>query len=634
METMRVENLAKTYGEKTLFDKLNFIINEHDRIGLIGTNGTGKTSLLNAIAGIDHDSTGDIITSKSYTIGYLKQDPELDEQLSIMDAVFSGSQTVYRTIRRYEAALKDYSTHPEDPDAEKRYTKAEARMNEEDAWNAQSDVKTILTQLKITDYNQKISELSGGQRRRVGLAQVLIQAPNLLLLDEPTNHLDFDSIDWLENYLAGYKGSLIVVTHDRYFLDHVANKIWELSFGKLYQYDGNYQDYVQQKATRVEGEIQAEHKTQQLYKQELAWMKTGAKARSTKQQARINRFNDLKENVGTLQLDQDVNISLGQTRLGKEVLKMKDANLTIDGQTILKDFNILVQPNERIGISGENGAGKTSLLNVIAGRLKLDSGIIKVGETVKIAYYTQLTEPIPEDKRVISYLSEIGQQVTDNTGNKISVAELLEEFLFPRFMHGTLIRKLSGGEKRRLYLLKLLMQQPNVLLLDEPTNDLDIATLTVLEDYISKFQGTVITVSHDRYFLDKVADRLLIFKGNGVIEEHRGRFTDYLASIKKTPKSAVKASNTRSNSANSSQETTGSAAKTKKKLTYSEKIEYDHIEDEIEKLESQVEDIDKQMQNNGSDYDKLADLQEQKDQLSEEADKKMKRWEYLSEYAE
>ncbi len=442
---------------------------------------------------------------------------------------FSGSQKVYQTIRNYENTLKEYSAHPEDEAAEKRYTKAEARMNEEDAWNAQSDVKTILTQLKIDDYNQKVGELSGGQRRRVGLAQVLIQSPDLLLLDEPTNHLDFDSIDWLQNYLAGYKGSLIVVTHDRYFLDQVANKIWELSFGKLYEYEGNYQDYVAQKATRVQGEIDAQHKTQQLYKSELAWMKTGAKARSTKQQARINRFNDLKENVNTLKLDQDVDISLGQTRLGKEVIKMKDANLSIGGQTILKDFNILVQPNERIGISGENGAGKTSLLNVIAGRLKLDSGIIKIGETVKMAYYTQLTEPIPEDKRVISYLNEIGQQVTDKNGQKISVTELLEQFLFPRFMHGTLIRKLSGGEKRRLYLLKLLMQQPNVLLLDEPTNDLDIATLTVLEDYISKFQGTVITVSHDRYFLDKVADRLLIFDGDGVIEEHRGRFTDYLA---------------------------------------------------------------------------------------------------------
>ncbi|GHP12761.1 ABC transporter ATP-binding protein [Lentilactobacillus fungorum] len=633
METMRVEGLTKTYGEKTLFDQLNFMINEHDRIGLIGTNGSGKTSLLNAISGVDHDSSGQIITSKAYTIGYLTQDPELNNDLSIMDAVFSGSQKVYQTIRNYEQALNAYSIHPNDPAALKRYTKAEARMNEEDAWNAQSDVKTILTQLKIDDDQQKVGDLSGGQRRRVGLAQVLIQSPDLLLLDEPTNHLDFDSIDWLQNYLAGYKGSLIVVTHDRYFLDQVANKIWELSFGKLYEYEGNYQDYVAQKATRVQGAIEAQHKTQQLYKAELAWMKTGAKARSTKQQARINRFNDLKKNVNTLQLDQDVDISLGQTRLGKEVINIKNANLTIANQTILKNFDLLVQPNERIGISGENGAGKTSLLNVIAGRLKLDSGIIKIGETVKMAYYTQLTEPIPEDKRVINYLSEIGQQVTDKEGQKISVTELLEQFLFPRFMHGTLIRKLSGGEKRRLYLLKLLMQQPNVLLLDEPTNDLDIATLTVLEDYISKFQGTVITVSHDRYFLDKVADRLLIFDGDGVIEEHRGRFSDYLT--KKRQLNKQKSRNAKPKPAK--QPTTNDAASQKpqkKKLTYAEQLEYSHIESDIDKLETQQSDIDKQMQSNGSDYDKLADLQAQKDQLESEIDQKIKRWEYLSEYAE
>lgn len=633
MQTMRVEGLKKTYGEKTLFDGLDFLINEHDRIGLIGTNGSGKTSLLNAISGHDHDSTGDIITSKSYTIGYLTQDPKLDDSLSIMDAVFSGSQTVYQTIRYYEQALDDYSKHPEDQTALSRFTKAEAKMNEDDAWNAQSDVETILTQLKITDYHQKVSELSGGQRRRVGLAQVLIQSPDLLLLDEPTNHLDFDSIEWLEKYLAAYKGALIVVTHDRYFLDRVANKIWELSFGKLYEYEGNYQDYVAKKATRVQGEIDAQHKTQQLYKAELAWMKTGAKARSTKQQARINRFNDLKENVNTLQVDQDVNISLGQTRLGKEVLTMKDANLAIEGQTILKNFNLLVQPNERIGISGENGAGKTTLLNVIAGRKKLDSGIIKIGETVKLVYYTQLTEPIPEDKRIISYLSEVGQQVTDQNGQKISVADLLEQFLFPRFMHGTLIRKLSGGEKRRLYLLKLLMQQPNVLLLDEPTNDLDIATLTVLEDYISTFQGTVMTVSHDRYFLDKVADRLLIFKGDGVIEEHRGRFTDYLKSAEKQ---ASKHSTSKPQPKKATEtDLQGKPRPTqKKKLTYAEQIEYSHLEGDIDQLETEKKTINEQMQKNGDDYDKLADLQTKKDDLDSQIDKKMQRWEYLSEFAE
>ncbi len=625
---MRVENLNKTYGEKTLFDNLNFIINENDRIGLIGTNGTGKTSLLNVISGMDHDFTGEIITSKSYTIGYLTQDPVLDDNLSIMDAVFAGSQSIYQVINNYERALTNYSNNPEDPIILEKYNKAEAKMNEEDAWNVQSSVKTILSQLKITDYSQKVGSLSGGQKRRVGLAQVLIQSPDLLILDEPTNHLDFDSIEWLEKYLASYKGSLLLVTHDRYFLDQVSNNIWELSFGNLYQYEGNYQDYVGQKALRVQGEIEAEHKQQQLYKSELAWMKAGAKARSTKQQARINRFNDIKDNLNTLQLEDNVNISLGQQRLGKQVIEIKDADLSINDKMILNDFNLLVQGNERIGISGDNGAGKTTLLNVIAGKQPLDSGIVKIGETVKMAYYTQITETIPDDKRVINYLSEVGNQVTDKNGQKISVTDLLEQFLFPKFLHGTLIRKLSGGEKRRLYLLKLLMEQPNVLLLDEPTNDLDIATLTVLEDYIKNFQGTVITVSHDRYFLDKVADHLLIFEGNGKIKDIRGLFTEYLvnrnANNKVTNKKDKVVSKEKNNPTKNSKEKT--------KLTYAEKLEWDGLEDQIDSLENKKAEIDQQMQEKYDDYSKLAELQADKDKLDNEINLKMERWEYLSQF--
>ena len=627
---MRVENLTKTYGEKTLFDNLGFIINEHDRIGLIGTNGTGKTSLLNAISGRDNDSTGDIITSKAYSIAYLTQNPDLDDSLPIMEAVFSGSQKIYQTIKNYEQAVDAYSAHPNDEAIINRYEKAEARMNEDDAWNVQSDVKTILTQLKINDYDKKIGELSGGQKRRVALAQVLVESPDLLLLDEPTNHLDFDSIDWLEKYLSGYKGAIMLVTHDRYFLDQVATKIFELSFGKLFEYTGNYQDYVEQKATRVQTEIEAEHKAQQLYKSELAWMKAGAKARSTKQQARINRFNELKDNVGNLQVDEDVTVSLGQSRLGKEVINIKDANLNIDNKPILKDFSILIQGNERIGISGENGAGKTSLLNAIAGDLPLDSGTIKIGETVKLAYYRQITEPIDEDKRVISYLSDVGQQVTNNNGEKISVTELLEEFLFPKFMHGTLIRKLSGGEKRRLYLLKLLMEQPNVLLLDEPSNDLDISTLTVLENYINHFQGTVITVSHDRYFLDKVADRLLIFEGNGKVSEHRGQFSEYLASLAQT-----RVDDKKRNKAKRFEDTPEKVteSKEKTKLTYMEKKEYATIEQDIDKLESQKAAVEEEMTTvDGSDYGKLSDLQKQNDELDGKINDKMERWEYLSQF--
>ncbi|MHA8137915.1 ABC-F family ATP-binding cassette domain-containing protein [Lactobacillaceae bacterium Scapto_B20] len=634
MQTLRAENLTKTYGEKTLFKSLNFIINEHDRIGLIGTNGSGKTSLLNVLSGIDTDSSGEIITSKSYTIGYLRQHPELDDQLTVLDAVFSGSQAVFETIRHYEEVLDRYSFHPEDPKVQKQYMAAEAKMNEEDAWNAESDVKTILTQLKITDMKQKVASLSGGQKRRVALAQVLIQSPDLLLLDEPTNHLDFDSIEWLQEYLAKYKGSLLLVTHDRYFLDRVVNNIWELSFGELYAYQGNYQDYVQQKAARVEREVSAEHKQQRLYKQELAWMHQGAKARSTKQQARINRFNDLKSNINHLQLDQDVDISLGQQRLGKKVINIEHADLNLGGKVILDDFNMLVQGNERIGISGENGAGKSTLLNVIADRVPLDSGTVTIGETVKLAYYTQQTEPIPGDKRVINYLSDVGQHVTDNQGNELSITELLEQFLFPRFMHGTLIRKLSGGEKRRLYLLKLLMQQPNVLLLDEPTNDLDIGTLTVLEDYIEHFSGTVITVSHDRYFLDKVARRLLFFEGNGKIAEHVGLFTDYLKQRSSDAHPHAKHANDKSSADKVKTDDQKPQKAAKQKLTYAEKIEYGKIEAEIDQLDTKQAEIEQSMAEQSDDFEKLADLQKELSSVQAEAEAKMQRWEYLSQYAD
>lgn len=638
MQTLRAEHLHRTYGEKTLFDDLNFIINEHDRIGLIGVNGSGKTSLLNTLAGVTNDQTGTLTTPKDYTIGYLTQKPALDEDLTVMDAVFSGNQTVFKTIRRYEDALATYGQHPEDAKAQKRYMDAEVQMNEEDAWTAESDVKTILTQLKITDLSQSIKTLSGGQVKRVGLAQVLIQSPDLLLLDEPTNHLDFDSIAWLQQYLATYKGALLVVTHDRYFLDQIANQIWELDFGKLYQYPGNYQAYVQEKAERVSQEADAEQKSKRLYQQELAWMKAGAKARSTKQNARINRFHELANQQGTRQVQQHVAISLGQQRLGKKVIELKDANLQLGDHVILRDFSDLIQGGERIGISGENGAGKSSLLNVIAGKLPLDSGIIDVGETVKMAYYTQQIEPIPDDKRMINYLSEVGQNVTDKQGNSVSVTELLEQFLFPRFMHGTLIRKLSGGEKRRLYLLKLLMEQPNVLLLDEPTNDLDISTLTVLEDYIAQFAGTVITVSHDRYFLDKVADRLLIFNGNGQIARYSGQFSDYLAAQQAATKAAKTTAKTTAKPKAKAQETATPAAqptqKKKVKLTYAEQKEWEGIEGEIDGLESQKAAVQAEMNQNGANYDKLADLQQQLDDLDHQLDQKVARWEYLSEYAE
>ena len=633
MQTLRVEHLTKTYGEKTLFKDLNFLINEHDRIGLIGTNGSGKTTLLNAISGIDPADSGDLITSNDYQISYLQQKPPLDQNATIMEAVFEGAAPVFQTIRHYEEVLEQYSKNPEDPELQKKYTQAEDKMNQEDAWNADSDVKTILTQLHITDLSQKIGELSGGQQKRVGLAQVLVQKPDLLMLDEPTNHLDFDSIAWLENYLANYKGALLVVTHDRYFLDHIATQIMELSFGKLYSYQGNYQVYVRQKAERVEKALTAEHKQKQLYKKELAWMRTGAKARTTKQQARINNFQKIKDNLENhqVQVDEDIDINIGQQRLGKKVLQLKHGSLTIGSHKIIQDFSLLIKAGARIGITGTNGAGKSSFLNVLAGIQKLDSGELITGETVKMAYYKQQMPPIPGDKRMINCLNEVAENVVGKDGNRISTTQLLEQFLFPRFMHGTLIRKLSGGEKRRLYLLRLLMSRPNVLLLDEPTNDLDIGTLTVLEDYLSQFEGTVITVSHDRYFLDKVADDLLIFDGNAKIERHSGRFTDHL---KQETKAASHKSEKKQEKPKSSKPKK-EKPKEKTKLTYAERLEYQQLEKDIDELEQKKEKLSAEMGTvSGSDYEKLGDLQRQIDEITAESSKKEDRWLELSQYVD
>ncbi|GAB5053980.1 MULTISPECIES: ABC-F family ATP-binding cassette domain-containing protein [Pediococcus] len=629
MQTLKAEDLTETYGTKTLFNKINFLINEQDRIGLIGTNGTGKTSLLNVLANIDPQDSGQIETPKNYTIGYLRQTPALDESLTIIDAVFAGSQTVFKTIRFYEQALAKYSQDPEDAENQRQFESAEQRMNQEDAWTAESDVKTILTQLHIMDLNQKIGTLSGGQQKRVDLAQTLIQAPDLLMLDEPTNHLDFDSIAWLEQYLTSYKGALLIVTHDRYFLDRVANQIWELSFGNLRQYPGNYQAYVAKKAEQEEQEAVQSQKERRLYKQELAWMRRGPQARGTKQQARINRFETLSSSVNAPEQSADnIAVQLGQQRLGKKVIEFKHASLNLGSHIILKDFSELIQADERVGITGNNGTGKSTLLNVIAQLQPIDDGIIDIGETVKLGYYTQKIEPIPEDKRIISYLSDVGSGVLNANGEHISVTNLLEQFLFPRSMHGTLIRKLSGGEKRRLYLLKILMQQPNVLLLDEPTNDLDIGTLTVLEDYLTHFRGTVITVSHDRYFLNKVAEHLLIFEGQGKINRFTGRFTDYLQQQDQPETPTV----TDGKKVESKAEPTDHQKKIK--LTYAEQLEWQTIESDIDGLENKKADLQNQMNDNSDDYGKLADLQKKIDELDVKIDKKMNRWEYLSQYVD
>ena len=637
MKQLRAIDLTSTYGEKTLLDKVSFLIETGDRVGVIGVNGSGKTTLMNAISDVVPADSGSIETPNDYTIGYLAQDPVLDDEKDVLEAIFAGAQPVFQLIRDYEAALEEYAAHPEDDKVISNYTKLQARMDQEEAWLAESEVKAILTQLHLPDFKLKVSQLSGGQRKRVGLAQVLIQAPDLLLLDEPTNHLDFDSIEWLEKYLASYHGAVMTVTHDRYFLDNVTNRIFELAFGELYEYKGNYEAFVTAKAERVAAQKTADHKNEQLYKQELAWMKAGARARSTKQTARQNRFADIEAQRGTMQIDEDVEVSIGQSRLGKKVINIEDANLVFDERIILKDFNELVQANERIGITGPNGTGKSTLLKVIAEQQALDSGVVEIGETVKMAFYTQTTEPIPENKRVFEYLTDVAEAITDRNGTRVSVSDLLEQFLFPSFMHGTLIHKLSGGEKRRLYLLKLLMQEPNVLLLDEPTNDLDIGTLTVLENYLQHFAGTVITVSHDRYFLDKVAQKLLVFHGQGEISRFAGLFSDYLnrfgaPTIENSPSKLAAAAEVKETVV--VEEAPVVAVEKKKKFTWAEKQEWATIEDDIAALEEKVSELETAMIENGSDFGKLSDLQREFDTTNTALEEKMMRWEELSERAE
>lgn len=629
MKTLKAKNLTKTYGEKQLFQSINFTINENDRIGLIGTNGSGKTNLLNAVAGIDPADSGEFEAPNDYRIAYLKQSSEINQYETVRDFIYSGDQEVFRVIKRYEQVLAQYTDNPTSSTIFEKFTKAEDEMNRPDAWNTESNIKTILTQLHVDMLDAPINQLSGGQVKRIALAQALLEPADLLLLDEPTNHLDFDSIEWLEKYLADYKGALLLVTHDRYFLDRVTNHIWELSFGHLYEYEGNYAKYVEQKALREQQDEASQEKKYKLYKQELEWIKRGPKARGTKQQARINKFEKLDQDVhAPKEIDQDVEIGLTQQRLGKKVIEIKHLDLQVGDHPIARDFTKLIQAGDRIGITGANGAGKSSFLNAIAGKLPIQGGTIDIGETVKIGYYTQKMEPIPEDKRVINYIKEIGQEVVNRDGEKISVTSLLEQFLFPKFMHGSLIKKLSGGEKRRLYLIKVLMQQPNVLLLDEPTNDLDIATLTVLENYLEHFNGTVLTVSHDRYFLDKVSDQLLIFDGNGQIEQYTGQISDYLKQRAQTTSTSATTAKPRT------EPTPVAKPKKKKKRTYAEEKEWQTIEAEIDKLEQKSKTITEQMNEYAADYGKLSELQAELNQVSDELENKMARWEYLESFEE
>ncbi|HEM3680792.1 TPA: ABC-F family ATP-binding cassette domain-containing protein [Streptococcus suis] len=619
MSDFIVEHLTKSVGDKTVFSDLSFIIHQGDRIGIIGVNGTGKTTLLDVLSGrIGFD--GDVSpfrTKNTYKISYLTQEPIFDESKTVLDTVLSSDLREMQLIREYELLMSNYD--------EASQSKLETIMTEMDAlnaWEIESQVKTVLSKLGLTELNMTVSELSGGLRRRVQLAQVLLGHADLLLLDEPTNHLDIDTIEWLTTFLKNSKKSVLFITHDRYFLDNVATRIFELDRANLTEYQGNYQDYVRLKAEQDERDVALRHKKEQLYKQELAWMRRQPQARATKQQARINRFHDLKGDLAQSIDDSELELNFETSRIGKKVINFDHVSFSYPDKPILSDFNLLIQNKDRIGIVGENGKGKSTLLNLIAGELQADSGKVDIGETIRIGYFSQTIKGLDESKRVINFLQEVADEAKTSSG-MVSIAELLEQFLFPRNMHGTLIEKLSGGEKKRLYLLKILLQRPNVLLLDEPTNDLDIATLTVLEHFLQGFSGPVIIVSHDRYFLDKVANKILAFEDSG-IETFFGNYTDYL------DEKAFLASSS-AISLEMPKEKTEKVKASKKRMSYFEKQEWASIEDEITSLEDRIQVIESEMLTCGSDFTKLSDLQKELEEKNNSLLEKYERYEYLSE---
>ena len=618
MSDFIVDKLTKSVGDKTVFRDISFIIHDLDRIGLIGVNGTGKTTLLDVLSG-KSGFDGDVspFSAKTgYKIAYLTQEPDFDEEQTVLDTVLSSDLREMQLIREYELLLTAY-----DESQQSRLEAVMAEMDSLHAWEIESQVKTVLSKLGLTNLSLKVGQLSGGLRRRVQLAQVLLGDADLLLLDEPTNHLDIDTIEWLTHFLKNSKKTVLFITHDRYFLDNISTRIFELDGGRLIEYQGNYQDYVRLKAEQDERDVALLHKKQQLYKQELSWMRRQPQARATKQQARINRFHDLKKDLAGQTTDSNLEMNFETSRIGKKVIEFQNVDFAYDQKLILSQFSLLIQNKDRIGIVGDNGVGKSTLLNLIAGKLQPQAGQLIIGETVRVAYFSQQIEGLDESKRVINYLQEVAEEVKIGSGTT-SIAELLEQFLFPRSTHGTLIEKLSGGEKKRLYLLKLLLEKPNVLLLDEPTNDLDIATLTVLENFLQGFVGPVITVSHDRYFLDKVASKILAFE-DGSIREFFGNYTDYLDEKAFLAESSAI-------SQKSEKEKSAKVREEKKRMSYFEKQEWESIEADIEALEERISEIEAAMQENGSDFTRLSQLQQELDEQNEKLLEKYERYEYLS----
>ncbi len=636
MNIITLEKISKSYSDKALLKDVSLGINDGDKIGLIGINGAGKSTFLKIVSGKEEFYDGIIIKGKNVRIEYLDQNPHFDKDATILEQVFKGDTKEMKLLRNYEELLDriNLCASEEFDSLNNELIKLQSEIDLLNLWDMESEAKTILTKLGIKNYSEKIGTLSGGQKKRIALACALITSCDLLILDEPTNHLDSDSIEWLEEYLNGRKGALLMITHDRYFLDRVTNRIIELDRGALYSYPGNYTTFLEKKIERIETEQVQEEKKNALIRNELKWVRRGAKARSTKQKARLQRFDELV-NAENIKRQEDVDISFVGSRLGKKILELYDVCKSFGDKVLIKDFSYTFLRSDRVGVIGKNGVGKTTLVNLLRGKIELDSGTIEIGDTVKISCFAQDNSNMDPKLRVIDYVKEGGEYIPVEDGTKITASTMCERFLFDSTMQYTPIEKLSGGERRRLHLLRVLMESPNFLILDEPTNDLDIETLKILEDFLDKFMGVIIVVSHDRYFLDRICNKIFSYEGDGCIREYNGNYSDFL--ISKEIEKAKDIIDNNSANAKNDDKNKNYKEKTrdnKPKFTFKEKKEYETIDEDISKLEENIKELDKEMSKNSSSYGKLNELMKEKEEVQKELDSKYERWEYLSGIAE
>ena len=631
MNLITLENISKSYSEKILVDNISLGINEGEKIGIIGVNGTGKSTFLKIIAGVEEPDAGTITKGNRVRIEYLSQSPNYDENATVIEQVFRGNSEEMSLLRDYEEVLEEINKNPSDEILHNKLIRLQGKIDALNLWGLESEAKVVLTKLGINDFEAKVSTLSGGQKKRVMLASALITPCELLILDEPTNHLDSETINWLEGYLNSRKGALLMITHDRYFLDRVTNRIIELDQGRLFSYEGNYSVFLEKKMERLEIEQATEEKRQNLIRKELAWVKRGAKARTTKQKARLDRFDELI-NRKVYEQAENVEISVMGSRLGKKIIEIENISKGFGDKQLIKDFSYIVTRQDRIGIVGENGAGKSTLIKMLEDKLTPDTGEIVKGETVRIACFSQDDEHMNPDMRAIEYIKEVAEYLQTATGERITASQMCEKFLFDGTLQWTPIGKLSGGERRRLHLLRVLMDSPNVLLLDEPTNDLDIETLKRLEDYLDDFGGVVITVSHDRYFLDRICNKIFAYEGNGNIRIYTGNYSDYL--LTKEYEEAINKEEKSTEKQKDSSEKKERVKEKKLKFTYKEEREFETIDEDIENLENKISEIDVLMDKNSRDFTKLQELMKEKEETEAELEHKYERWEYLNDLAQ